>query len=92
MAADNSPVVTPSTRSVEQIEADLAASRERLTQTLGQLNVTVQRKFEPKHLMAIGVAKLRGVYFDEFGGIRVERVAVTVGVVVGVVVVKKIVT
>jgi len=77
-------------RTIPEIEADIAASRERLVQTVSQLEVTVKRNLNPKRILAVQVKKVQSFYVDEYGGVRPERVVVTVGVVVGFVVVRKV--
>lgn len=91
MAADPSSSTTQPPapiRSVAEIEADLAATRESLISTVDQLQVAVKQTLDPKRILAIQVTRVRSIYVDEYGGIRPERVAVTVGVVVGAVVIK----
>ena len=70
--------MTTDERSPEQIEADLARTRERLSASVSQL----QAATTPQALTARGVSKARALFFDEFGGIRPERVAMAVGGVV----------
>lgn len=67
--------MTPDERTPAQIEADLDRARNRLTEHISAL----QSATSPEALTARGVAKVRGVFFDEFGGIRPERVAMAVG-------------
>lgn len=66
-------------RSVAQIEADMAATRERLARTMDDLQDSVS----PHALRQRAVDRVRGFYLDEFGGIRPARVAVTAAVLVG---------
>lgn len=77
-------------RSVAEIEADLAATRADLIETVQQLQVTVERTFDPKRILTVQVERVRSIYIDEYGGIRPERVVITVGVVAGFVVVRSI--
>jgi hypothetical protein len=83
-AADKPKPVPPPTAA--EIEADIAAARERLTGTLIQLEDAVT----PASFARRGKTAVRNVYLDEFGGVKVKNVAITVGVVVGAIVVIKI--
>ncbi len=71
-------------RTAAQIEADLAATRDRLTLTLDEL----QARLAPSAIAARGKAKLKGIVVDENGGVRVERVAAAGAVVVGLLVLR----
>ena len=73
-------------RSLAQIETDMDATRERLAATIGQL----QEALTPKNLAMAQVEKVKNFYVDEYGAVRPERVAATVGVVVGTVVVVRV--
>ncbi len=77
----------PPARTMAEIEAEMAATRERLATTVGQL----QEALQPKNLLRLQVEKVKGYYVDEYGAVRPERVAGTVGVVVVSVVVIKVV-
>lgn len=68
-------------RTPEQIEADLAATRERLTRNLLDLSEALS----PAGLRARASGRLRHVFLDEFGGVRPERIAAVAAVVAGVV-------
>ena len=70
-----------------EIEADIAAARERLTSTLVQLEDAVT----PASFARRAKTTVKGVYVDEFGGIKVKNVAITAGVVVGAIVLVKII-
>lgn len=83
-------VVARKPRTPAEIEADMNATRERLTATLTQLQDTVQETFAPRNIMHRQLEKVRGYYIDEYGAVRPERVAKTVGAVVAVVVVVKV--
>ena len=76
---------TPKPRSADQIEADIEATRDRIAGTLD----TLQDKIKPENLLKSGVNKVKGIYIKENGGIRVERVAATAAIVVGVVLLRK---
>lgn len=84
-AKEQSGQVVVAPRTMAQIESDMDATRERLTETINQLTEALQ----PKNIMNRQVAKVKGFYVDEYGAVRPERVAATVGAVVaGVVVIK----
>lgn len=78
-------------RSVAEIEAEIVATRESLVHNVEQLQVAVKETFDPKRIVTVQVTKVRSFYIDEYGGVRPERVVVTVGVVVSVVVVRRLV-
>lgn len=75
-------------RSIPEIEADIAAARDSLVQTVDQLQGAVKETLDPKRIIAVQISKVRSVYIDEYGGIRPERVVITVGVVVGAIAVR----
>jgi hypothetical protein len=77
-------------RSIPEIEAEIAASRDHLVETVEQLQVAVKKTIDPKRIISVQVMKVRGFYIDEYGGVRPERVAGTVGVVVGIIVVRRV--
>ena len=76
---------TPKPRSADQIEADIAATRDRIAGTLD----TLQDKVKPENLVKSGLGKVKGIYIKEDGGVRIERVAATAALVVGVVLLRK---
>ncbi len=89
MATDKTDASQPApARSIAEIEADIEETRTRLIQNVDQLQVTVKETFDPKRIVAVQVERVRSFYIDEYGGVRPERVVVTVGVVVSVVVVR----
>lgn len=77
--------VTPDERTPAQIEADIESARVRLTQHVGAL----QEATSPEALASRGLAKLRGFYFDQFGGIRPDRLAMTIAGVLGYLVLRR---
>lgn len=77
-------------RTIPEIEAEIAASRDSLVVTVGQLQVAVKKTLDPKRIIAVKVRKVRHFYLDEYGGVRPERVVGTVGVVVGIIVVRRV--
>ncbi len=78
-------------RSIAEIEAEIVTTRENLVQNVEQLQVAVKETFDPKRIVTVQVTKVRSFYIDEYGGVRPERVVVTVGVVVSVVVARRLV-
>ncbi len=76
----------PAPRSLADIESDMDATRARLSATLDELKVAAS----PKNLADRQVRKVREFYVDEYGALRVDHVAATVGVVVGLIVVRKV--
>ena len=77
----------PPPRSIDEIEADLDAARGRLADRIDELEVYVQ----PKNILDRQLAKVKGVFVDEFGGVRPDRVAIAAGAVVAFVVVSSLV-
>jgi hypothetical protein len=72
-------------RSIGQIEADMEATRERLNRTVTELQDTVS----PAAIKQRMVSRVHGFYFDEYGGIRPARVAMTAAVVLGLAFLKR---
>lgn len=75
----------PAPRSIADIEADMDATRQRLAGTLEDLKVAAS----PKNIVNRQVVKVKAFYTDEYGAVRVDRVAGTVAVVVSIVVVRR---
>ncbi|TXH41112.1 MAG: DUF3618 domain-containing protein [Actinobacteria bacterium] len=75
----------PVQRSVAEIESDMDATRARLAETLNDLKVATQ----PKNILHRQTQKVKDFYVDEYGAVRIDHVAITVGVVVGVIVLRK---
>jgi hypothetical protein len=76
----------PDTRTPAQIEADLSSTRERMAATIDEL----QSRVTPAAIAAKGRAKVKGLVVDEYGGVRVERIAVAGAVVIGLIVVRSL--
>jgi hypothetical protein len=73
-------------RTPEEIQAEIEATRERLVRNLEQLKAETK----PAALMARAKEKASSAFIEpSTGQVRVERVAVVVGVVVGLVLVRK---
>jgi hypothetical protein len=71
--------------SAAQLEAEIAAARSNLASTIEQLKAETT----PQALAHRGVAKVKGFFTDEYGGIRPDRVAMAAGVVVTLVVYRR---
>ena len=74
----------PAPRSADEIEAQIAATRERLASTIDSLAVKVQ----PENLAKGAIDKVKGIFVKDDGGVRIERVAAVAVAVVGLVVVR----
>ena len=70
-----------------EIEADIAAARERLTETLVQLEDAVT----PASVVRRAKTAVKNVYVDSEGGIKMKNVAITAGVAIGSIIVIKII-
>ena len=68
-------------RSMDEIEAELDATRQRLAGRIDELEEYVQ----PKNVARRQLDKVRGVFVDEYGGIKPDRVLLAAGVVVALV-------
>jgi hypothetical protein len=68
-------------RTAEQIEADIAATRERLASTVDEL---VDRA-NPKNVALRQVEQAKSQVFDEQGQLRTQKIVAVAGAVVGVV-------
>jgi len=77
-ATDDSP---PVPRTMDEIEAELDATRERLAGRIDDL----QEYVSPRNVAQRQLDKVKGVFVDEYGGIKPDRVLVAVGAVVAVV-------
>ncbi len=70
-----------SARSLDEIESDLDATRARLAGRLGDL----QDYISPKNVAQRQMVKIKGVFVDEYGGIKPDRVLVAAGIVVAII-------
>ena len=68
-------------RSMDEIEAELDATRQRLAGRIDELEEYVQ----PKNVALRQLDRVRGVFVDEYGGIKPDRVLLAAGVVVALV-------
>ncbi|GAA3149502.1 hypothetical protein JOF29_006786 [Kribbella aluminosa] len=68
-------------RTAEQIEADIAATRDRLASTVDEL---VDRA-NPKAVLERQVEQAKSQVFDEDGQLRTQKIVAVAGAVVGVV-------
>ena len=80
-ATDGEEAPPPPPRTMDEIEADLEATRERLAGRLDDL----QEYVSPRNVAQRQLDKVKGVFVDEYGGIKPDRVLVAVGAVVAVV-------
>ncbi len=72
--------------SIADLQAEVAAAREELVATLGQLKAEAT----PGAMVKRGGRAVLGWFTDEYGGIRPERVAIAGAAVVGVIVLRAI--
>lgn len=89
VAHSSGDVVVKRTRSVAEIEAEIAASRENLVRTVAQLQVAVRVAVDPRRIASRQLDKVNALFLDEYGGIRPERVLIAVGAVTMLVVVRR---
>jgi hypothetical protein len=68
-------------RSMDEIEAELDTTRERLAERIDEL----QEYVSPRSILQRQMDRVTGVFVDEYGGIRPDRVLVAAGVVIAVV-------
>ncbi|MFN8172958.1 MAG: DUF3618 domain-containing protein [Candidatus Nanopelagicales bacterium] len=81
------PAAPATEPSVVDIQAEIAAAREELVASLSDLRAATT----PAALAQRGGRSVAGWFTDEYGGVRPERVAIAVGVVVGLVVLRRLV-
>lgn len=72
--------------SLVDLQAEIAAAREELVASLSDLRAAAA----PAALAKRGGRSVVGWFTDEYGGVRPERVVIAVGVVVGVVVLRRL--
>lgn len=72
-------------RPMPEIQADLQQTRERLSNTIAQLKEETQ----PKALLAKAQEKVKSVFVDEDGKVKPQPVAITAGVVVSLIVLRR---
>lgn len=89
VAPSNGEVVIKRTRSVAEIEAEIAASRESLVRTVTQLQVAVKVAIDPRRILTRQLDKINAVFLDEYGGVRPERVLIVAGGLVTLIVVRR---
>jgi hypothetical protein len=78
--ADAAASDTPPPRSMDEIEAELQVTRDRLAGRIDDLADYVK----PANVVERQKAKLRSLFVDEYGGIKPDRVLVAAGAVVAV--------
>jgi Protein of unknown function (DUF3618) len=81
--SDVTPTAPAKAPSIADLQAEVEAARDELVASLAEL----KSQTTPKAMVQRGGRTLTGVFTDEFGGIRPERVAIAGAVVVGIVVV-----
>ena len=86
-AVPTNPTTTPAPApSTVDLQAEIAAAREELVASIADLRAATT----PGALAARGRNAVTGWFTDEYGGVRPERVAIVVGVVVGLVVLRRV--
>jgi Protein of unknown function (DUF3618) len=80
-AAPEAPVRTP-----EEIQADIDAAHERLAASVDELS----ERLSPASLAEDAKGSIKGVFVDEYGSVKPKPVAIVVGSVVGLVVLRAI--
>ena len=80
--ATGAPIDKPAPpRSMDEIEVELDATRQRLAGRIDELEDYVQ----PKKVALRQFDRVRGVFVDEYGGIKPDRVLMAAGIVIAVV-------
>lgn len=85
--AEPGPTPAATGPSVAELQTEIAAARDDLVASLADLRAATT----PGALARRGGRSVTGWFTDEFGGVRPERIAIVVGVVVGVVVLRRLV-
>jgi len=80
--SDATPTAPEKAPSIADLQAEVEAARDELVASLSEL----KSQTTPKAMVQRGGRTVTGLFTDEFGGIRPERVAIVGAVVVGVVV------
>jgi len=80
-AADAAKAEPAPPRSMDEIEAELAATRERLAGRIDEITDYVR----PANVVERQKNKLKSVFVDEYGGIKPDRVLMAAGVVVAII-------
>jgi hypothetical protein len=81
--SDVTPTPAAGEPTVSDLQAEVVAAREDLVASIAALKAETQ----PKALLERGGRNIAGIFTDEFGGIRPERVAIAGAVVAGIVVI-----
>lgn len=66
---------------IEALVAEITAARAQLLASVDDL----KQELSPASLRKRGLGAITGIFTDEFGGIKPKRVAITAGVIAGVV-------
>lgn len=77
----------PKSRSVTEIEADLAATRDRLARTVDELTFRASPAEIKRKQLAKLQATVNGAVYDEHGDLRLDRIATALGAVAAVAIV-----
>lgn len=80
--SDVTPATPEKAPSIADLQAEVEAARDELVASLSEL----KSQTTPKAMAQRGGRAVTGIFTDEFGGVRPERVAIVGAVVVGVVV------
>ena len=80
--SDATPTTPDKAPSIADLQAEVEAARDELVASLSEL----KSQTTPKAMVQRGGRTVTGLFTDEFGGVRPERVAIVGAVVVGVVV------
>jgi Protein of unknown function (DUF3618) len=81
--ADKQPTSTAAPRSTSEIEADLAASRDRLARTVDELAFRASPAELKRRQVESLKSKAQHLAFDEHGNPRLDKAAVVLGSVAG---------
>lgn len=79
--SDVTPATPDKAPSVADLQAEVEAARDELVASIAEL----KSQTTPKAMVQRGGRSVTGLFTDEFGGIRPERVAIAGAVVLGVV-------
>ena len=82
---DPAAAPAPRQKTAAELEAEIAVTRERLASTLEELRIQTQ----PANLARHGLARVTGVFTDEYGGVRPDRVAIAVVGVVSLIMLRR---
>jgi hypothetical protein len=75
------PAAKPAPPTIPELQAQIASAREDLVASIA----TLKAETTPGAMVRRGGRSIRGLFTDEFGGVRPERVGIVGAVVVGVI-------